>query len=100
MDESTLLRSTSQDDLKALISEAVSEGIKKIPIPTPPEQIEYLTRKEVCKLLQVSPVTLNEWTKTGIIKGYRLNSRVRYKRADIESSLLEVKSLKYRRGRP
>ena len=99
MDESTLLRSTSKEDLRALISEAVSEGIKKFPIPPPPEQTEYLTRKEVCKLLQISPVTLNEWTKSGIIKAYRLNSRVRYKRADIELSLQEVKSIKYRRGK-
>jgi len=99
MAESILLCIPSEDKLKEIISETVREEIKKISPPSPPVQIEFLTRKEVCKLLQVSPVTLNEWTKTGIIKGYRLNSRIRYKRADIENSLKEVKSIKYRRGK-
>ena len=97
--DNIILHSTPLHELKVLISEAVSEGIKKIPIPTPPKQTEYLTRKEVCKLLQISPVTLNKWTKSGILTSYRLNSRVRYKRADIENSLKEVKSIKYRRGK-
>jgi excisionase family DNA binding protein len=90
------LHSTPISDLKAIIIEAVREEIKNI-TPPPPLQTEYLTRKEVCKLLQVSEVTLLEWTKAGIIKGYRIQSRIRYKRSEVEESLQRIDNIKYRR---
>jgi excisionase family DNA binding protein len=59
---------------------------------------KYLTRKETAKLLQVSLVTLNEWSKKGIIQSYRIGGRIRYKYSEINESLKEVKNLKYRRA--
>lgn len=53
---------------------------------------EFLSRKQAAKLLGISLVSLNEWTKTGLIKGYRIASRVRYKRAEIETSLCAIKT--------
>lgn len=53
---------------------------------------EYLSRKEAAKLLGVSLPTLNEWTKTGLVQGYRIASRVRYKRTEIETSLSKIKT--------
>lgn len=56
------------------------------------EPKEYLSRKEAAKLLGVSLVTLSEWTKTGKVQGYRIASRVRYKRAEIETSLSAIQT--------
>ncbi len=97
MENQIILHSTSISDFKQIICEVVREEIKNMSPASHPKQTEFLTRKEVCKLLQISEVTLNEWTKSGIVKGYRLNSRVRYKRSEIENSLQQIKSIKYRR---
>ena len=55
-------------------------------------EIEYLTRKQTSALLGVSLVTLSEWTKEGKVKGYRIGSRIRFKRHEIEQSLLTIKT--------
>jgi excisionase family DNA binding protein len=62
-------------------------NIKEEKLPT-----ELLTRKEAAKLLGVSLPTLSDWTKTGKIIGYRIASRVRYKRNELENSLSQIKS--------
>jgi excisionase family DNA binding protein len=62
-----------------------------------PQKKEYLTRKEVSELLKVSLVTLNYWCKNGLLRSYRIGNRVRFKSAEIEAALKEVKTLKYRR---
>lgn len=59
---------------------------------TPKPQTEYLTRREAAHLLGVSLPTLNEWSKNGTVKGYRIASRVRYKRAELEQSLSQFKT--------
>lgn len=53
---------------------------------------DYLSRKEAAKLLGISLVTLSDWTKTGKIQGYRIGSRVRYKSAELETSLSAIKT--------
>ncbi len=55
-------------------------------------QTELLTRREAANLLGVSLPTLAEWTKTGKVKGYRIASRIRYKRHEIENSLLQIQT--------
>ncbi|MCX6234984.1 MAG: helix-turn-helix domain-containing protein [Bacteroidetes bacterium] len=87
----------SVNELRAIISETLKEGLKEqLPSPEPP-QPRYLTRKEAAKLLQISLVTLHNWSIKGILKGYRINSRIRYKSEDIQAALKEIHSLKYRR---
>ena len=39
---------------------------------------------EVCKLLRISRQTLHQWVKGGIIKAYKVKSRVFFLPADIE----------------
>lgn len=52
---------------------------------------ELLTRKEASKLLGVSLPTLLDWTNSGKIIGYRIASRVRYKRSELENSLAQIR---------
>ena len=59
---------------------------------TPKQETELLTRKEAAKLLGVSLPTLSDWTKTGKVLGYRIATRVRYKRAELETSLSQIKT--------
>lgn len=69
-----------QTGLSSLLSEPKNES----------QHEELLTRKETAQYLGVSLTTLTEWTKVGVVKGYRINSRVRYKRSEIEESFNDI----------
>ena len=56
----------------------------------PKKQAEYLTRKEVAKILKVSLVTLSDWNKKGILNPYRLGNLIRYKRSEIDQALIQI----------
>lgn len=57
----------------------------------------YLTREETANLLRLSLPTLSRYTTLGILNGYQIGTRILYKKSEIESSLKEVHSSKYRR---
>ena len=97
MQTATILQSTTPDDLKALISQAISEQLDKLPAP-PSVETKYLSRKEVCKELHITLPTLNYYTKSGIIKGFKFGRRILYKQPDITEALKQIQSIKYRRG--
>ena len=56
----------------------------------PKDPTEWLTRKEVAEMLKISLVTLNEWTKKGVLTSYRIGNRVRYKSHEVEESLKRI----------
>jgi excisionase family DNA binding protein len=60
----------------------------------PKKQPEYLTRKEVAKILKVSLVTLTDWNKKGVLKPYRLGNLIRYKRVELDQALISINSKK------
>jgi len=82
------------EQLKTEISEEVFSKISSLlqTAQTPSPETELITRKQVAKLLGVSLPTINSYTKTGKIKGYRIGNRIRYKRNEIENSLLQIKT--------
>lgn len=82
------------EQLKTEISEAVKKEFAPFlnSINPPKQETVLLTRKEAAKLLGVSLPTILDWTKTGKITGYRIASRIRYKRAEIENSLSQIKT--------
>jgi excisionase family DNA binding protein len=55
---------------------------------------EYLTSNEVKKLLGVSLPTLLDWTKREIIIGYKINTRVRYKKSEIDNYFNKINKTK------
>ena len=60
---------TTQEELRHMINEAVNEAMSKCKpqlIVQPPE--EFLTRADVAKMFKVSLVTINQWSKKGILK--------------------------------
>jgi len=59
---------------------------------------DFLTRKETAKRLHISLPTLSQHVKDGILKAYRLKGRVLFKLEEIENSVSEVESLKFRRA--
>lgn len=93
MSKDFILSPLPMEELKTEISEAVLKQLSPLInslTPAKPET-ELLTRKEVAKIYGVSLPTVLEWTKTGKLTGYRISSRVRYKRSEVEKSLSKIK---------
>ena len=91
--QNLLLSTIPYAEFQTLISTAVQTAVQAATEHLQAkENVEYLTRKQTSTLLGISLVTLSEWTKEGKIKGYRIASRIRYKRHEIEQSLLTIKT--------
>ena len=85
----------TEEEFQEHLASAIEKALKNL-VPKKAE-IEYLTRKETSQRLHISLPTLNEYTKSGKLKAYRISGRVLYRKDDINSALTEVQPLKYRR---
>jgi predicted DNA-binding transcriptional regulator AlpA len=74
------------EDLKNLIIEAIQSELKALKQEAQPK-VRYLALKKVVSLLKISPVTLIEWSKQGILPTVQIGGRVLYKESDIDTSL-------------
>lgn len=97
MKHSIIIQNVTSDDLKEIISDAIREKLKGLS-PDTNKPSDYLTREETADLIRISLPTLIDYTKKGYIKGYRIGSRVLYRRDQIEECLKEIQTIKYRRA--
>ena len=95
-----MIQQINVSDLQTIISETVRNEVQKLipKEPTSKKTDTYGTRKEVAKELKISLPILNEHTKNGTIKGYRIGGRVLYKWNEVFESVKLIQSLKYKRG--
>lgn len=75
------------------LKKEIIEGVEKLLVEfskkfTPKEPEAWLNRKDVSELLVVSLPTLHQRDKLGILKPYKIGTRVRYRQSDIEETLL------------
>jgi predicted DNA-binding transcriptional regulator AlpA len=69
---------------------AFGEAIHKLALAEKvKENEEFLTGKELAKLLGVSEVTLWSWDKKGITHPLRIGKQKRYRKSDVEKILEE-----------
>ncbi|RCS26466.1 DNA-binding protein [Polaribacter sp. WD7] len=91
----TQVHGTTPKQLRENILKDVRTELKEIVLNFQPKKLpEYLTRKEVAKILKVSLVTLSDWNKKGVLKPYRLGNLIRYKRAELDQALISINSKK------
>lgn len=76
--------------------ENLLSDIKQKPIED--EKTENLTVKEACELLKVSEQSIHNYIKKGFLPAQKVGRILLIKRSDIDNSLQEVKSLKYKRN--
>ena len=89
--------SLTKSDFQDLMAETITACLKRTLSNASSQNSEgssdYLTISETCKRMGgISKVTLNQYTKTGRIKAYRIGGRVLYKPADIEAAMTAVKT--------
>lgn len=83
------------EDLKEFFKEIVG-NLKPALKESHPE--EFLSRKEVLKVLQIDSSTLWSWEKTGYIKSYPFGGRKRYKLVDVETIRTGKKGVRHEKG--
>ena len=99
MSNSLILEQVSKSELKDLIVTAVAEQFSISRQEAPPVAgVTILTRKQTAQMLGITLTTLHEWTKTGVIQGTRIGSRVRYRQSDVEDALKDIRHIKYSRN--
>ena len=80
------------NELKSLLKESVKQEFnqlkEEILCKTP---TQYLTRKQVAKMLDINLTTLNNWTNRGALTSYGIQGRVYYKRDEVERAFIELK---------
>lgn len=78
---------TTEEKLKQHIDEVVAKRfddfLNKINVPQPSE---YISRREVAEMLNITTATVDNWANKGRIKPSKIGGRVFYKRGEIEES--------------
>lgn len=98
MSNGIILSGLTLNDLLEKIGEVIDNRLSKS-VPNKLEnQSGYLSRKEVSKLLKITLPTLHDWTKQGILKSYKIGTRVLYKESEVKETLERVPLFKHRKG--
>lgn len=72
--------------LNGITLEQLAEAIVKLqqqPAPAQTPENEFVTRDEVCKLLNFNKTSLWKHTKSGKLRSYGIGNRVLYKRVEV-----------------
>lgn len=77
---------TSQEDIRALIGEALSEAIQRLPSPSV-KTIEIIDGKELAKRLGISAPTLIRWRSKGKIPYLEIGGGIRYNFPEVIEAL-------------
>jgi hypothetical protein len=84
---------------RPIFEEVISESINKInevknAQPPADTSERYLTKKQVCELLQISYVCLHNYEKRGLLSRIEFGGIPRYRLSDIEKSIQSIKTPK------
>lgn len=85
------IKNLTVKEVEDLIERTIDKSVAK---KLNAKESEFLTRKEVCKILKITAPTLSFYTRSGAIPSYKVGARVRYKRIEI----LNLDSPKYQRN--
>ncbi|GAB3341885.1 hypothetical protein GCM10027299_56220 [Larkinella ripae] len=99
--ENIVLTQLSIPEVRQLFRQELENFFTARP-PAPPNSAasteDLYTRQRTAKKLKISLPTLDDYTRRGIIKGYRVGRRVLYRPDDVEAALKEINTVKYQRA--
>ena len=82
---------TTTQDLTQSILQGVEEKLNNFKIHfQPKEPTIWVSRQDVAEILSISIVTVDDWTKKGILTAYRIGNKKRFKRNEVENSLTKI----------
>lgn len=80
MDDIVLI-SISRDELCQLVKEAVKEELKR------KSEKQFISFKEVCEWLNISPSTLNSWKSKNMIPYMKIGKKLLFNKQEISEAL-------------
>lgn len=92
MNDQLVFSPIPRTELVGDIAKAVRDMIAAQPTANAPIPEELLTRVEAAHLLGITLPTLREYTRRGLVEGYRIGTRVRYKRSEVLGSLQRIRT--------
>jgi excisionase family DNA binding protein len=95
--EQILFMGFSVNDLLLRIEQIIDSKIGNLP-QNEDNKSDYITRKEAASILKITLPTLHDWTKQGWLQSYKIGNRVLYSKQEVEDSLRQVISHKYKKG--
>ncbi|MCG8247704.1 DNA-binding protein [Tenacibaculum finnmarkense] len=91
MSKKIILEGITSADLVSQLAKSVKELLTNKET-TPTEQApDFWTRQQTADFLSVSLVTLFNWNKKGILKTYRVGTKVFYKKSEVLGCLKKSK---------
>ena len=69
-----------QEQIKELQRETINKTLAE----------KFLTRKDIAKLFGISNPTIQDWSRKGILKAYKVANRVYFKADEIEQVLISI----------
>lgn len=90
--EITQIHGVNAENLIGQIKEIVKNAIPQPQTETTKDK--FLTRNQVKELLQISLVTIHNWTKKGILNPYRIGNKLRFKESEVLDALQSVNGKK------
>lgn len=89
---SILIQGATISDLESMMSRLLDKKLVNISTPKVDESPKdrLYKRKAAAEKLQISLVTLDNWTKLGVINARKIGSRVYYTDSDINNALRKV----------
>ncbi|WP_059025497.1 helix-turn-helix domain-containing protein [Gabonibacter massiliensis] len=91
--EQSIIIPVSLDDLKQIVSEAVTRAFTGSLDRFIPEEKKYLTRKEVAQKFHVSLSTVHAWINSGKIRAVKIGRRTLFDLSEVDNAA----SPKYKR---
>ena len=98
MDQRTLISSIPFDELLGELKQVIKQAEEsRLPHAEPTAAEELLTRQQTAKLLGITLPTLRKYTRDELLPGYRIGTRVRYKRSEVIGALQAMEVRKARK---
>lgn len=95
--DNVILTQTTKDDLIRQITNNILTGMTSILKESRETDLhakEWLSSKETETLLKISNVTRWSWSRSGILKSYKIGNRIRYRKDEVLKALLERETVK------
>jgi excisionase family DNA binding protein len=93
-----LLNGISLNELLEKISQLIDTKIEQVLNHTAKNHSKFISRAEVAELLKITLPTLNEWSKLGWLKSYKMGNRVLYKAKEVEEAFCKLITHKHKKG--
>lgn len=94
MDQQVILTSILLTDLVSELALVMRKELDARQQTAHPPAEELLTRKQAAELLGITLPTLREYTRRGYLTGYRIGTRVRYRRSELVDGLQRMRYAK------